>query len=66
MYPASAGPQYVPGGSANAAVCFLVICWALVLRLCQKWENEKLEKIEREGLAVDDDNTRAKGFRYVL
>jgi hypothetical protein len=66
MYPASAGPQYVPGGSANAAICFLVICWAIILRLCHKRENRKLEKMEVEDIAGEDANTRAKGFRYVL
>lgn len=46
MYPSSAGPQYVPGGSANAAVCVLVGALALGLRYIYKCENKKLEKAE--------------------
>jgi Sporulation factor SpoIIGA len=68
MYPGSAAPQYIPGGSANAAVCFLVICWALVLRLVHIRENKKLEKTETEDVVIGDhdEEKRAKGFRYVI
>ena len=62
MYPASTGPQYAPGGSANAAVCFLVICWAMTIRLCHKRENEMLEQMEMEGITCKDANARGRGF----
>jgi hypothetical protein len=72
MYPKSAGPQYVPGGSANAAVSVLVAVIALFIRYVHVRENRKLAKLEDEGVSnVDeivpgDEDRRAKGFRYVL
>ncbi|KAK2011024.1 major facilitator superfamily transporter [Colletotrichum eremochloae] len=75
MYPSSTGPQYIPGGSANAAICVLVGVLALVLRYLHKWENKKLERAEQdaavlaeggEKLPVDlKQEKRAAGFRYV-
>lgn len=73
MYPSSAAPQYVPGGSANAIICLLVGLLALVLRYLHKWENKKLEKAEVEdaanaeaGVTVDAAvDRRATGFRYI-
>ncbi|KAK3396864.1 major facilitator superfamily domain-containing protein [Sordaria brevicollis] len=72
MYPASAGPQYIPGGSANSVICLLVGLLALGLRYLHKWENKKLEKVEREEAenpetaAVDvSGDRRAAGFRYI-
>ncbi|OLN87986.1 putative transporter C11D3.18C 1 [Colletotrichum chlorophyti] len=75
MYPSSTGPQYIPGGSANAAICVLVAVLALILRYLHKWENKKLERAEQEAaeaaeqgekVAVDaTQERRAAGFRYV-
>ncbi|KAK4454852.1 phthalate transporter [Podospora aff. communis PSN243] len=73
MYPASAAPQYVPGGSANAVICLLVGLLAIGLRYVHKWENKKLEKVEVEdatnaenGVVVDASvDRRAVGFRYI-
>ena len=74
MYPASAAPQYVPGGSANAVICLLVGGLAIALRFVHEWENAKLERVEREGAAdggeewvtnVTDGDRRPFGFRYV-
>lgn len=79
MYPSSTGPQYVPGGSANTAICVLVAILALVLRYLHKWENKKLEKAELDDAAalaeggggektapVDlKQERRAAGFRYI-
>ncbi|KAM0224754.1 hypothetical protein ACHAQD_001548 [Fusarium lateritium] len=74
MYPASDGPQYTPGGSANAAICVIVALLALMLRYVHKWENKKLDKAEREAAnGVDHQDgkmdvataTRGTGFRYI-
>ena len=75
MYPSSTGPQFVPGGSANAAICVLVAVLALVLRYVHKHENKKLERAEAEfpegstSTSVDEDgrvvDRRAVGFRYI-
>lgn len=77
MYPASTGPQYVPGGSANSVICLVVALLALALRYIHKWENKKLERLETEtetaeaggeSTAVSGGPTqdrRAAGFRYV-
>lgn len=72
MYPASAAPQYIPGGSANSVVCLLVGLLALFLRYLHKWENKKLEKAEAEeaenpetaAVAASGDR-RVAGFRYI-
>ncbi|KAL3421227.1 allantoate permease [Phlyctema vagabunda] len=71
MYPKSAGPQYLPGGSANSAVCLLVALLALALRIILKRENKKLARREDEGTNLDEregvqHDSRAEGFRYVL
>ncbi|KAF4973867.1 hypothetical protein FZEAL_9185 [Fusarium zealandicum] len=77
MYPSSDGPQYTPGGSANAALCVVVALLAIFLRYLHKWENKKLERIESEAAAVGDENgkgevdtdptqsRRRHGFRYI-
>lgn len=73
MYPSSAAPQYVPGGSANAVICLLVGLLAIVLRYLHKWENRKLEKAEVEdaanaeaGVTTDSSvDKRVTGFRYI-
>lgn len=67
MYPESSGPQYVPGGSANAVICLVVASIALFIRLILGRANKKLEKAENEGVGeTDDGETRGQGFRYVL
>jgi len=66
MYPKSAAPQYVPGGSANAVVSLLVAAMALVLRWIHVRENKKLAA--RESGEVTEEGgvgSRAAGFRYV-
>lgn len=69
MYPSSAGPRYIPGGSANAAISVGVAILALVLRWLHQWENKKLEKAEEEAAQSQggetEGETRAVGFRYV-
>lgn len=69
MYPSSAAPQYVPGGSANAAISVCVALLALLLRILHQRENKKLEKAEAEaaasGEAAEEQDRRGLGFRYV-
>ncbi|KAF6810785.1 allantoate permease [Colletotrichum sojae] len=75
MYPSSTSPQYIPGGSANAAICMLVGALALVLRYLHKWENKKLETAEQQAAAAAEQGEkaavdltqekRATGFRYI-
>lgn len=68
MYPSSASPRYIPGGTANTIICLVVALLALVLRFVHIRENKKLEEAERElaetGVQTDADR-RATGFRYV-
>jgi hypothetical protein len=75
MYPSSDGPQYTPGGSANAAICVLVALLALLLRYVHKWENKKLDRAENGANAVAQESgkvdlaagseLRESGFRYI-
>lgn len=69
MYPSSAAPQYIPGGSANASISVCVALLALLLRVLQQRENKKLEKAENEaaanGDAAEEQDRRGLGFRYV-
>lgn len=68
MYPKSASPRYIPGGSANAAICVFVAILALVLRCLHQWENKKLDRMEQEaadGEAQQGQEPRRVGFRYV-
>ena len=66
LYPQSHEPQYMQGSAGNAAVCAGVALLALTLRYVHKWENRKLEKVEREGtVAQEGEDRRAFGFRYV-
>lgn len=66
MYPASAAPQYVPGGSTNAVISLCVGVLALGLRWLHIRENKKLEADERgEGGVEGGVGRRALGFRYV-
>lgn len=76
MYPSSDGPQYKPGGSANATVCVIVALLALLLRYLHKWENKKLERAEKETAEAEEEGgkitvgstqgLRRPGFRYVV
>ncbi|KAK4503294.1 hypothetical protein PRZ48_006722 [Zasmidium cellare] len=69
MYPSSAAPQYIPGGSANAAISVCVALMALLLRVLHQRENKKLEIAEQEaaqsGEAAETQDRRGLGFRYV-
>ena len=60
MYPSSASPQYIPGSSTNAVVCFVVALLAWGIRIILKRANKKLSENEHE--------TEAQGevFKYVL
>ncbi|KAF5005095.1 hypothetical protein FDECE_8415 [Fusarium decemcellulare] len=76
MYPSDTGPQYIPGGSANAAMCVLVAILAFVIRLLLKWENRKLERAEVEaaaeekntgdGAVTQEQRAGPKAFRYIV
>ena len=68
MYPQSASPRYIAGGSANAAICVLVAVVALVLRFVHIHENKKLARAEEEdgGLETRDTGESSIGFRYVF
>jgi hypothetical protein len=69
MYPKSAAPRYIPGGSANAGICVLVAGIALVLRFVHVRENKKLEQAEVETMSeLEPRNAgeRTLGFRYVV
>ncbi|KAI5362402.1 Putative major facilitator superfamily, MFS transporter superfamily [Septoria linicola] len=63
MYPSSASPQYIPGGSANATISLCVGFIAIALRYMHIRENKRLERAERE--AGEDLDVRGIGFRYV-
>ncbi|CAG8974116.1 hypothetical protein HYALB_00002752 [Hymenoscyphus albidus] len=68
MYPKSAGPQYIPGGTANAVICLVVAITAYMLRLVHIHENRKLERVESEavsGLEEESSEGRNVGFRYI-
>jgi hypothetical protein len=70
LYPASTGPQYIPGGTTNAIVCLVVAALALALRFIHIKENKKLEQAEVEQAAAPEEGdtpaqTRGVGFRYV-
>lgn len=80
MYPSSAAPRYLPGGSADAAICLLVAALALLLRWVHIRENAKLAAAEEQqqaegqgegGAAIADGDGQAQedrrpvGFRYV-
>ncbi|KAK9437212.1 MFS transporter prlL [Metarhizium brunneum] len=66
MYNKDQGPQYIPGGSSNAAISFLVGVLALILRYLHKWENRKLERAENEAAANGTLTGRGpEGFRYI-
>ncbi|CAG7934088.1 unnamed protein product [Penicillium olsonii] len=49
MWPASSGPRYIPGGSATAAIAFLVAVLAFVIRLVHAHMNKRLEEEENSG-----------------
>ncbi|KAJ9652991.1 hypothetical protein H2198_007804 [Neophaeococcomyces mojaviensis] len=66
MYPSSAAPQYIPGGSANAALCGLVAVLALIIRYVLKHENEKLKTTETEEVVFDGRSGMKKSFRYLV
>lgn len=72
MYPATAAPRYIPGGTANTVICLMVALLALVLRFVHVKENKELEKLEDRELADGGQagnggsgDNRATGFRYV-
>lgn len=67
MYPGSSGPQYIPGGSANACICLGVALIAVIIRVILTRANKKLEKAESEAVGESGDGeSRGQGFRYVI
>ncbi|KAK9323837.1 major facilitator superfamily domain-containing protein [Lipomyces orientalis] len=67
MYPKSASPRYLIGGSANAGICLAVVLMAIAIRLLLQRQNKKLEKAEEENIENSNDaDARARGFRYAL
>lgn len=69
MYPSSASPRYIAGGTANAIICLLVAVMAAILRWVHIHENKKLEAAEQEparaGGEKVDGGRQSVGFRYV-
>ena len=72
MYPNSAAPRYLPGGSATAAISLVVAGLALSIRLWHQKLNKSLaskEILESDGsvtnLHSNDPDARAVGFRYI-
>ncbi|KAK6437773.1 hypothetical protein LTR95_006028 [Oleoguttula sp. CCFEE 5521] len=71
MYPASAGPRYIPAGVALAVVSLLIGALAIGLRFVHKHENKKLDRLEQDdaagfgGVAAHGGNRRVAGFRYI-
>ena len=66
MYPKSAQPQYIPGGSSNAVICLVVALFALGLRFVHVHENKKLAQAEEEVDGNQEEGRRGLGFRYVI
>ena len=77
MYPNSASPRYIAGGSTTAAVSLLVLYLALSIRVWHMRLNRSLARkeviVEREkgelevrNLHEDDSDAKAVGFRYIL
>jgi hypothetical protein len=69
MYPSSEAPRYIPGGSANAAICLVVALVALLLRFVHIHENKQLERAEmvlQEDSGFGGPDGRSIGFRYVV
>lgn len=64
MYSKKTAPQYVPGFSANAAICILTGIMAMSLKYVHIWENKKLEKKEQEAIEQGEPPATA-GFRYI-
>lgn len=69
MYPSSASPRYIPGGTANTIICLLVAVMAAVLRWVHLRENKKLEAAEEDAADAGDAKAggerRVAGFRYI-
>lgn len=65
MWPSSSGPQYVPGGSATAAVALLVAVMAYVIRVVHVRKNRGLARREEE-VDGDDELEAPRGFRFIL
>ncbi|KAK9327431.1 major facilitator superfamily domain-containing protein [Lipomyces starkeyi] len=67
LYPKSASPRYIAGGSANSIICLSVALMAFGIRLMLARQNKKLEKAEEDNIENGDDaDARARGFRYAL
>lgn len=69
MWPSSSGPRYIPGGSATAAIALFVAILAFVIRIVHSRMNRQLEEAEVSNdipQDIDDPETRAIGFRYIL
>lgn len=68
MYPSSASPRYIAGGTANAIICLLVAVMAGVLRWVHVRENRKLDAAEASARTSSEkagDSERPVGFRYI-
>ena len=69
MWPSSSGLRYIPGGSATAAIAFLVALVAIVIRRVHIHMNKRLDESDPFPDAYSNTNdleTRAVGFRYIL
>ncbi|KAI9929534.1 hypothetical protein ASPWEDRAFT_51911 [Aspergillus wentii DTO 134E9] len=68
MWPSSSGPQYIPGGSATAAVALLVAIIAFIIRLVHKRMNKRLDETMPEVQDDEADNLEARNmrFKYIL
>lgn len=70
MWPDSSGPQYIPGGSATAAIALLVAIIAFIIRIVHAKMNHNLEEQEStrnlQTTGADHLETRSSGFRYIL
>ncbi|KAJ5155132.1 uncharacterized protein N7500_010571 [Penicillium coprophilum] len=66
MWPSSSGPRYISGGSATAAITFLVTLVALVIRFVHVQMNQRRDETGVIHSTATDLEARAVGVRYIL
>ncbi|KXX79236.1 hypothetical protein MMYC01_205621 [Madurella mycetomatis] len=64
MYPKESAPQYVPGGTANSAICLGVGLLASTNKRLEDMEKAQAENPEAH-LTRQEVDVRAEGFRYI-
>jgi hypothetical protein len=54
LYPSTDGPKYTTAWSVNLALCVIVFASSLVLSICLKRDNKRMDEVDAQGFREEE------------